>query len=218
MSTIVKDILSGKEPRKRKLDPKIIRVDDRVKIINPEIVIRIGYPMSFDEACEEVDKLYRNEIIEFLNKTIYQQKDVPLYKLTLASYINEKEYIKSQTYKKIIKALAYEHMQQKEFGGREKKIYTKVRQELLGITSTVRNISIKKTGIYFAPSGGYDSYSGEYDFEPGGLDKEKTHKILELDYWLSNGVMSLNWEADYIKIESCNVEKIHERDSEEYDY
>ena len=69
--------------------------------------------MSFDDAYKEVDKLYRNEIFEFLNKTIYHQEDAPLYKLTLESYINEKEYIKSPTYKKIVKALAYEHIQNK---------------------------------------------------------------------------------------------------------
>jgi len=216
--SIVSDILSSKESKKRKLDPNIIRIGDRVKIINPEIVIRVGYPMSFDEACEAVDKLYRNEIIEFLNKTIYQQEDVPLYKLTLASYINENEYVKSQTYKKVVKAIAYEHMQQKGFGGREKKIFTEVRQDLLGKIAKVEKIFIRKTGIYFAPSGGYDSYSGEYDWEPGGLDKMKTHKILELDHWLSNGVIGSGWEAHYVKIESCNVEKIHERDSEEYNY
>lgn len=197
--------------RIRKLSPNIIRIGDTIKITNPEIVIRVGYPMSFDEACKEVKELYHNEILEFLCKTIHKQNDVGLYKTLLTAYINEKEYAKTKIYNKIVKALAFEHLQSKQFGGKEKKIYSEIRHELLGITAKVTKIFIRRTGIYFAPSGGYD-YWGDYDWEPGGLDKMKTHKILELDYWLSDLVEVNNRASYYVQIEACNVEKIHEGD------
>jgi hypothetical protein len=217
MTNIVDDVMGFKSPKKRikKLSPNIIRIGDTVKIINPEIIIRVGYPMSFDDACKQVKELYHNEILEFLNKTVDKQETVPLYKSLLIAHINENEYVKSKIYRKLVYALAYEHMHRKGFGGKERKIYSEQRQELLGITAKVTKIFIKKTGIYFSPSGGYDNYSGEYDYDPGGLDKEKTHKILELDHWLSNGlVFSTEWETHYLKIEACNVEKIHEGDSQ----
>lgn len=206
--SIVSDILSSKEPKKRKLNPNIIRIGDTVKIINPVRVIRVGYPMSFDDACEEVKKIYHKEIVEFMNKTTLKQFD-----RNSVFMVEVLKYEELKLYKKIVKALAYEHIQNKGFGGKEKKIYTEVRQDLLGIISRVENIQIRKTGTYFAPSGGYD-YWGEYDFEPGGLDKIKTHKILELDYWVSK--INSDWFTNKLCIESCNVEKIHERDSEEY--
>jgi hypothetical protein len=210
MTSTVKDMLSDKKLRKRKLNPEIIRVKDNVKIINPEIIIRVGYPMSFDDACREVDKLYRQEILEFLNKTIYKQEPTISGSLLETCEI-KMDFVKPGMYMKIIKALAYNYIQMKSFGGREKKIYAEYRQELLGMTLSVENIFIRKTGIYFASSGGYDHYSGEYDFEPGGLDKIKTHKILELNYWLSNNQINDMWESRSVKIESCNVEKIHEK-------
>ena len=199
MSNLVADVMGFKTPKKRirKLSPNIIRIGDTVKITNPEIIIRIGYPMSFDEAKIEVKELYHNEIVKFLDTTIYKQK---------SRFVEIADYTKMKCYNKIISALAYEHLQSKQFGGKEKKIYSEYRQDLLGITAKVKDIFIRKTGIYFASSGGYDSWTGEYDYEPGGLDKEKTHKILELDYW-SNEAVPIG--SNYIQIEACNVEKFH---------
>jgi hypothetical protein len=37
---------------------------------------------------------------------------------------------------------------------------------------------VVKTGTYYGPSGGYDSYSMEYDYECGGLADMKTHVII----------------------------------------
>lgn len=187
---IAKDIFK----KKKKLNPKIIRVDDKVRIINPEIVTRIGYPMSIHDAIKEVKKLYCNDIIELLNKTIY--KKTTLFPDMIVNDHN------SKPYNKIISALAYEYLKSKQFGGKERKIFSEYRQDLFGITTTVRKIFIRKTGIYFPPNGGYDYWTNEYDYEPGGLDKEKTHKILELEHWQNY--------PSYIQIEACNVEKIYE--------
>jgi len=224
MTNITKNIifnggdLSTIQPKKKKLNQNIIRVGDIVKIINPERVIRVGYPIPFNDACEEIDKLYQDEIFTFLNKTIYKSTNksekCALFDFSLIN-IDEK----SKVYKKIVSALAYEYIQQKGFGGRERKIYTEYRQDLEGAIVKVTNIFIRKTGTYFSPSGGYDNYSGEYDYDPGGLDKMKTHKILELDHWISGLCQSNpNWFINSLCIEAINVEKIHEGNSEECDY
>ena len=196
--------------RIRKLSPNIIRIGDTVKITNPEIISRIGYPMSFEDARKEIKELYHNEIIEMFNKTIYKQILDESSKFNLNVRI--KAWNGDVTYEKIVSSLAWIHIQSKGFGGKERRIYSEQRQELIGITAKVINIMIRKTGIYFSPSGGYDSWSGEYESEPGGLEKEKTHKILELDYWHPNEITQLGAKSNYILIEACNVEKIPEEE------
>ena len=188
---IAKDAIDNiKFVKKKKLNQNIIRIGDKVIITTPEIVIRIGYPMSIYDAIKEVEKLYCNDIMELLHKTIYKRTTLSL------------DYHNSKPYNKIISALAYEYLKSKQFGGKERKIFSEYRQDLFGTTTTVRKIFIRKTGIYFPPNGGYDYWTNEYDYEPGGLDKEKTHKILELGF-------CQNW-PNYIQIEACNVEKIYE--------
>lgn len=194
--------------KKKKLNPKIIRIGDTVKIINPEIVIRVGYPMSIEDAKKEIKELYHDEIVLFLDKTIYKQSDQRDSKYKTIFRITNYDELK--IYNKIVSAMAYIHLQSKGFGGKEKKIHSEIRQDLLGITSKVRQIFIRKTGTYFPSSGGYNSYDGEYDYEPGGLANEKTHKILQLSHWVNNEMVQMWSEENYIKIEACNVEKIFE--------
>ncbi len=181
---------------KKKLNPKIIRVGDIIKITNPEIIIRIGYPMSIYDAMEKVKEFYHNKIVEFLNKTIYNR--TPLFPDIIVNGHN------SRPYNKIISALAYEYLKSEQFGGKERKIFSKYRQELVGITSKVRKVFIRKTGIYFPPSGSHNYWTNEYEQESGGLDKEKTHKILELEIFSDY--------PNYVQIETCNVEKIYEEE------
>jgi hypothetical protein len=191
--------------KKQKLDPNIIRIGDTVKIINPEIITRIGYPMSFNDACNEAEREHHEKILEFLGK-VFPDTIISdgILKNSRISY----NLHKLKAYDKIVRALGYEILGNKGFGGKEKKIYTEHRPNLLGITIDVLDISIRKTGIYYPASGGYD-YWGEYDYEPGGLNKIKTHKILELNYWTDNEIKQ-NWhECRNVQIEVCNVEKIH---------
>ena len=51
--------------RKRKLDPKIIRNGDRVRIVTPEIFVRCGYPLCKADLREDIAKNY-GKIIEDL--------------------------------------------------------------------------------------------------------------------------------------------------------
>lgn len=68
----------------------------------------------------------------------------------------------------------------RNFGGKSRQIYTEI-GELLNRTAEVYGRRVVKTGTYYGPSGGYDSYSGEYDYEPGGLTDRKTHVLLRTD-------------------------------------
>ena len=52
----------------KKLDPKIIRRGDIVRIKNPEMFIRCGYPLSFPDVCEEVSEIHKEDILKFIDK------------------------------------------------------------------------------------------------------------------------------------------------------
>lgn len=45
----------------------------------------------------------------------------------------------------------------------------------------ISEVSSKRTvvtGTYFKPTSWYDSYTGEYDYTPGGLENQKVHVII----------------------------------------
>ena len=186
-----------------KKDPRIIRIGDMVKIINPEFFICCGYPMSFRQACEEVKERYKDKIRAFIDdvglissKDSLQQDQSGPYRRTCA---------------KIVSALAYDYMGKKGFGGGERRIYTKRCEDHLKMQEVeVTNIKFVKTGEYHPPSGEYDSWNSEYHFESGGLSNETTHKILCLEYWWPFPVGPV-WEgAEPGWIEAKNVEKLYD--------
>ncbi len=117
---------------------------------------------------------------------------------------------KNILFDKVCREIAYARLKNTGFGGSERKIHTERHEEHKDKIFTVIDIKFCKTGIYYSPSGG-GSYYDEYDsYEPGGLDNEKTHKIL----YLSPAVLSLISKHhlramdDLLMIEATNVEKV----------
>ena len=77
----------------------------------------------------------------------------------------------------------------------------------------VTKIKFVKTGTYFPPSHDY-TYNEGWNYEQGGLDNEKTHKILELDngwpfaFIQGFGYIRKTEAVEQGWIEAKNVEKI----------
>lgn len=183
---------------------KVIRVGDRAKIINPNIITRIGYPNSFDDSYRKVIKLFGDKILHFLNHEIFPiEKEITDLKMnhkTIRGVISRSRPIQfnDRIFQNIIKAIAYEYLNWTGFGGRERKIYTKYRRELLNKECIVQKKHTAKTGTYFPPLYGIDD-----SYDPGGLRNVKTYIILDLEN------LSYTTNIDKIlKIEACNVEKI----------
>ena len=183
--------------RKRKLNPNIIRVGDKVKITNPEFFLRCGYDNNHQEACKAIEDTYKHEINKFIyiwEQSLMKTKGkTPICKLICGD---------SPTYLKIVSALAYDlvHKQMKE--GVERKIYTDRVDFYKHNNFVVSSIQYVRTGVYHPPSGGYNSQSGEYDNFPGYLDKPVVHKILYFTEYL------YGLSGDKTAIEDCNVEKV----------
>jgi hypothetical protein len=188
----------------------IIRVGDCVRIIEPHIFVRCGYPLSFEDAVKVVEEKYQKEVDSMLEKIGFRE----FYDMTILGEtvkMKMKSDGRGTTEDKIIRALAYEYVSREGFGGKERKIYTDYKEELKGKEYTVTRKFVKKTGTYFPPSEEYHSYYdySEYEYEPGGLVNEQTHVMLDLyeGYTFT--------DEHTITIEKCYVKKI-QIDEEEF--
>ena len=209
--------------RKRKLDPKIIRVGDTIKILDPQLFIRCGYPLCLRDMESEVEEYFEN-IIEDLTYSVgrgnqfMQRNDKGLYldqsKVKNSSFGSSRQSRHSREYYKILRELASVRIKVKNFGGNDRKIYTEKYEMSKDKEALVAKVKFVKTGLRVSGSSNYDSYSGHNDYDPPYLENEKTHKILELN--LCRGEIEspgVCWEPensylyDPIMIESIYVEK-----------
>jgi len=156
----------------RKKDPKIIRVGDIVDVVVPNIFVRCGYPLSFDAALKEVKLLYGDSIRTFMNDIDDLRKHKSLLKDYNTRLVIDDD---NKTYLKIARALTYDYLNIKGFGGFDRKIYTERRDHIAERRLLVENTRFVKTGTYVSAGtyGDHDKYtSSSY------LSNVKTHKIL----------------------------------------
>lgn len=202
--------------RKRKLDPSIIREGDKVRIVNPEFFVRCGYDNNHKDVCQMIQNEHGTDIL----KWIYEMED----KLKICSMedklkicSNERglsilqrieEFRDPDSYHKIVSALAYDYVRANKKSGSERKIYTVRIDQWKDKILTVGDISYVNTGFYYPPDGHYIYEESYYDYDPAGLNKMKTHKILRLKEFLL--YLCRQGEAEISSIEACHVEKIIE--------
>lgn len=171
----------------------VYKAGDRVRIVNPELFVRCGYPLTFDDAKAffEYDKEKMESIRNFVAQ-ICGNKDP--------------HKIKHYNMDRIVSALAYTKVKLEGFGGLERTIYTKRKEEFLNKEYIVHDKFVVRTGTYYGPSNSYTYspwYGSEEDYEPGGLDNIQSHVILKLaepDCWFV--------ETDTPAIEEKHVEPV----------
>lgn len=143
-----------------------IRVGDRVRIVNPMIFERCGYPLGKKEALAQARHLYGAELATLVRK---------VHGYSLLCDVTE-----YKGYRDALDGLAYEHMKANCFGGSERSIHAVHIPDLAGKESEVRGVKICKTGTY-RPSTEQHSYFDPMEIEPAELANSKTHRILILD-------------------------------------
>lgn len=156
-----------------------IYVGDIIQIVTPEIVTRVGYEFSYDDACKEVKETHKEDIYELLRKVKVRRWD--------------------KVEKEIIKSLAYDLIAKKMHSGNKRMIFTKRDDKLADVKVKVTNKQMARTGTYFPPTGGGTDYWGEYDYEPGGLTDMKTHVLFKFHIPGVYGKDAL--------IELCNIKR-----------
>ena len=197
-----------------KKDPKIIRVGDVVEVINPQIFIRCGYPLSFDAAVDKVKDVYGAKIRDFMLNIEGLKDNSSIPDLSLVEGIKST----NKTFTKIATALTYDYMRSKGFGGANRKIYTKKKDHIDRQMLIVENVRFVKTGVYVSGSS-YPSYYDEYaEYDPPYLADVKTHKILgvsnisvsQYEDRIEHLLMPYNEKKNYwwdYEIEAINVKK-----------
>ena len=180
-------------------NPKnIIRVNDRIKIVTPNIFERCGYPLSKKMIKDEITSEQKKSVFDMLGTFGISVYNANIEKLLLDDNKN------GILYEKIVDIVAGGILRQRGWGGKLRSIHHKYVPELKDTKCMVISKRIVKTGTY---NHGYSNldYWGEYSCEPPYLSNEKSHVILMVNI---NGSDFINDSHDFIEIEACNVEKI----------
>lgn len=160
----------------------VIRVGDDVRVINPEVVLRIGYP--FDK------ELMKSKVIDSEKKNMIHR--LLGYDAFMFDPFLKRMYDKS--YDAILDEVAYFELHKRKFGGSERKIFTESRPDIDGKVFRVVKKSVAQTGVYTQCK-----YYSDDDFDPPHLSQRKDHIILTLH--------GMTFNQDF-QIEVKNVEKI----------
>lgn len=183
----------------------IIRIGDRVKVIQPDLFIRCGYPYTKEHMLRNV--LKPEDVIKiekFLADFGVHQDYFHIKDTNIMHPIVDKAYY-TRAFDKVADGIAYGLLHAKGFGGRERKVYTEREEKYLNATGTVMSRKVVNSGHYVPGYNG--SWLDPYDSEPAYLTNQKTHVIfeVELDY---NPDQQCWYPFTVVQIEKTNLEKI----------
>ena len=178
----------------------VIRICDRVKIINPQIFLRCGYPLTKQIIKDTVITEEQKDLIEEMFKLFGVHSCRQSSDIFLATDIKNDRY-----YEKVLDVMAEVVLGQKQWGGSDRSIYTENRPDLLNISGQVISKKIVKTGRYTSGHSSCNYYGGYDDYDPPYLENETSHVILKVCVGNPSFIF-----GEEIEIEKCNVEKIVE--------
>lgn len=178
-------------------DSNIIKVGDLVRILNPQIFVRCGYPLCIKDVAESLD----NSIaIDAIKRAISILPDKHLH----ISYRLER------AVRDINRGLALAVMIHKGFGGSERKIYTR---EDLNFKDKIVKVESKRqvvTGVRYPGCG--PGYYGD-EAEGPSLENQQRHTLISFwpayrdEYGNFSGGFVVDTK-DNLEIEQIHVEKI----------
>jgi hypothetical protein len=188
-----------------RLKPNIIRIGSQVKIVYPITVARWGYNLTKQIVKDTLITDEQKEAIHTMMAAFGSRPPAPI---SMTFGLETKTAGKDKVYERILDLMAWKVLQREGFGGDERKLFRLGKESLRGKIGNGVDRKVVKTGKYFASWSGYDSYSGEYDYEPGGLADEKTHVLFKVCVFTDQeGVCpNINTEDGGVWIEKENLE------------
>jgi len=183
----------------KKSKNEVIRIGDYVEIIKPEIFIRVGYNLTTQDI---LDNHITTEQRQLLNALIVSTG----FNTDTKGYFLEG---KSKDISELEKTFARLILRAKGWGGRERKVHTKLDPNLLNTVGKVISKKYVKTGLYnhaTSHQGYFDDYA---EYEPAYLENEKTVIIYEI------AVNNNTYWAEYIEFPESSVVKISNEDYNE---
>jgi len=164
---------------------KYARIGEFVKIVTPKEFVRCGYPLSIkdvmEQQFEEIEKDCER-IFAALEKKLLpvdpepqpeKELGFPLSMLSVPQGSN----MSATVHGMLCSAIAAYRLEKQNYGGNERIIVERQGPFEAGQLWLVTGKRLVKTGKRFSPSSYYSSYSGEYDYDPGGLENERTHCV-----------------------------------------
>ena len=143
------------------MKPPTIKPDDLVTIIEPAVVIRVGYPLTKQDALDAAEKEYNEKVAAFVNDIC----DTP------DSFAQD-----SRLYFGVMEALASYWLRLKGYGGKQRSIHTEVDEKLRNTKGwRVLSKRVVKTGTY--SNGGYSGNGDEPDYDPPHLSNEEVARL-----------------------------------------
>ena len=138
----------------------VYQIGDKVRILRPNWIERVGYQLIWTDLVDEVENDPRTT--EALAALGYPK-------------------LSKKAKRGLLKAIAMARVEERNFGGRERKIIHEKPSDIssiwdyAGFGMAIISKRVAKTGIYCSGYHGYD------EWYPACLADEKTHVILKLD-------------------------------------
>lgn len=156
------------------LRKNVLRPYDLVQVTKPEVFVRCGYPWTKEYVKQTVinDGL-RKDLMALVAKAT--GRVTPSLSMSFEELMSGTPDFKELD--PLMDELAYLILKYNRFGGRERKVYTETKPELMGKIGKVFDRKVVKSGRYVPGHGGYDYYYGGYDYDPPMLKDEGTHVI-----------------------------------------
>lgn len=165
---------------------KYARIGEFVKIVTPKEFVRCGYPLSIKDVMnqqfEEIEKDCQRMFAALENKPISVESlkmetgaksffSIPVIQVAEVSNMS------ATVHGMLCAAIAAYRLEQQNYGGNVRVIVEQDGPFEVGQLWVVTGKRLVKTGKRYPSSNYYSFYSGEYDYEPGGLENEQTHCV-----------------------------------------
>lgn len=141
----------------------VYRIGDRVRIVNPKFVLRVGYPQTAGDLFKgfrDHPKLHEAAV--------------------LLGIIPERGELPHRVANEFASGAALAANRYQGFGGKQRSIHYYAEPTAESYTSEIYRKRVVQTGTYYPPAGGGGGWD-DYWYEPGGLDDRKTHVLLLVD-------------------------------------
>lgn len=193
-------------------DKNLIRIGDKVKVINPDIVDRCGYPLTRQIVKDTMITKEQKDAIITMMRAFSGGTPIPIVEELPQDlfYVQQDDVppdVDFDTYDKILDSFVFQILKDKNFGGRERILHITHRESLRDKAGWVSERKVVKTGTYKGGGGSY-SYDGDFDYEPPYLDNEETHVLFKFrpDYNYNDVCQDIKFWGAWI--EKKDLEKI----------
>jgi hypothetical protein len=169
----------------------VIRVGDKVKIINPEVFVRTGYPLTTDMIKESHITNEQKQLLDKLMETTGNRK-YTLYTDNINTEYDRLEHVFSTIL-----------LKSKGFGGNERKVHTETKPEYKDKIGAVISKRYVKVGTYNSATSSKGYFDDYIEYEPAYLKNEKTVIIYNVSIGERDTIFS-----DYVEFPQSSVEKV----------